>query len=257
MPNIHPTAIVEPGAQLDPDVTVGPHACVGPLTKIGAGTEIRHHATVEGRTIIGENNVIFPYACLGGRTQDKKYSGGEPGLRIGDGNVFREFCTVHTATAPENETVIGNRNYFLAYTHVAHDCRLGNGVLMSNNGTLAGHVILEDHAVIMGFGAVHQYCRIGRCAMLGACSKLVQDIPPFMLADGNPAAVRTINKTGLERAGFSPQEIDLAKRIYKILYREGLNRSQALARMREDSLADSPLTRAVTAFTAQSERGLA
>jgi UDP-N-acetylglucosamine acyltransferase len=254
---IHPSAIVEPGALLAEDVEVGPFAYIGAQVKIGAKCRIGHHATVEGRTAMGAGNVLFPYAYVGGKTQDLKYSGGSPGLRIGQGNTFREFCTVHTATGADGVTVVGDNNYFLAYTHIAHDCIVGNHVIISNNGTLAGHVRLGDHVVIGGLTAVHQFCQIGEYAMLGGCAKVVQDVPPFMIADGVPSTVRTINKVGLERNGFSSEDIQRVRQAYKIIFRQGLNHGQAIEGLRNHEASASPIFQRLIAFIESSERGFA
>lgn len=255
--DIHPTALVDPGAEIGAGVVIEAYACVSAGVTLGDRCLVRHHATVEGPTILGEENVLYPYAYVGGQTQDLKYDGGTTSLRIGNGNTFREFCTVHRATPDGQETVIGDDNLFLAYTHIAHDCRVGNGVIMSNNGTLAGHVTLGDHAVVGGLTAVHQFCRIGEFAMLGGCAKVVQDVPPYMIADGHPAHVRTINKIGMERHGLDDEARRLAERAHRILYREGLNRTQALERLRaERDDARGTLARLI-AFVEQTERGLA
>ena len=253
---IHPTAIIAEGAELAEDVSVGAYAYIGPMVRLGKGCEVCHHASIEGNTRLGERNRIFPYACVGFPTQDLKYRGGNPGLRIGDHNVFREFCTIHTATLDGDATVIGSHNHFLAYCHVGHDCVVGNHCILSNNGTLAGHVRLEDHVIISGLAGVHQFCRIGAFAFLGGCAKVVQDVPPYMTVDGNPAEVRTINKVGLERNGFTPDQIRLARTVFRVLYREGLNRSQALQRMESLPESQEPLVRKVIAFVRESERGL-
>ncbi len=255
MSRIHPTAIIEEGAELAESVQIGAYAYIGPQVKIGDGTVIQHHATVEGLTEMGENNEVFPYALIGGKTHDLKHKGGQPGLRIGHRNVFREYSTVHLATRADEYTSVGDDNVILAYSHVAHDCVVGNHLVMSSHAALGGHVVLGNH-VNIGWGVgVHQFCRIGDHAMAGACSKVVQDIPPFMIADGNPASVRTINKVGLERRGFSPEGIELVRFIYKTLYREGLNRSQALERLQVHPQADAPAIRLVLEFAAASSRG--
>ncbi len=252
---IHPTAIIESGARLAEGVTVGAFAFVGSSAEIGRGTRVGHHAVVEGRTSIGEECEIFPYACVGMKTQDLKYRGGTPGLRVGDRNVFREFCTIHTATGDGDFTVIGNDNLFLAYSHVAHDCLIGDHVILSNNATLAGHVRVEDHVIFGGLSGAHQFCRIGTRAMIGGCAKIVQDVPPYLIADGNPAAIRSFNKVGLERAGYTPEQIDRIKRAYRIFYRKGLNRSQALEAMRAEGLDQHTETERFMTFSAASERG--
>ncbi len=256
MTSIHPTAIVEPGARLDEDVRVEAFAYVGPKVILGSGTVVHHHATVEGRTLMGRDNEIFPYALIGGKTHDLKFSGGEPGLRIGDGNVFREYTTAHLATSDGDETVIGNGNVILAYSHVAHDCVIGDRLIMSSHAALGGHVILGN-GVNIGWGAgIHQFCRIGDLAMVGATAKQVQDVPPFMIADGSPSVVRTYNKVAMERAGFDPDSISLAHQAFKIIYREGLNRSQAVERLKLLPSADHRVIRALLDFIARSERGL-
>lgn len=257
MSRIHPTAIIEKGAKLADSVQVGAYAYIGPQVKIGAGTVIQHHATVEGFTEMGEDNEVFPYALIGGKTHDLKYKGGEPGLRIGNRNVFREYSTVHLATQAGDFTIIGDDNVILAYSHVAHDCVIGNHLVMSSHAALGGHVVLGNY-VNIGWGVgVHQFCRIGDYAMAGACSKVVQDVPPFMIADGNPATVRTINKVGLERRGFTSEDIELVRFVYKTLYREGLNRSQALERLQAHPKAGEPIIRLILTFAESSQRGFA
>ncbi len=254
---IHPTAIVETGADLADNVCVGAYAYVGSDVKIGSGCDIRHHACVDGWTEMGEHNTVYPYACVGFQTQDLKFRGGRPGLKIGDRNVFREFCTVHTATGDGDRTIIGSHNCILAYAHVGHDSVVGNHCILSNNGTLAGHVRMEDHVIISGLAGVHQFCRLGVHAFIGGCSKVVQDVPPYMIADGNPAAVRTVNKVGLERNGFTPEQLRIVRLAYRILYRDGLNHSQALARLEALPEAGDPILRRLIAFVRDSGRGVA
>lgn len=253
---VHPTAIIEEGASLHPTVVVGAYAYIGAQVQIGAGCEIRHHATVDGKTLLGERNTIHPYAYIGGRTQDLKYRGGYPGLRIGDDNDFREFCTVHGATFEEGWTIIGNANHFLAYTHVAHDCVLGNNIILSNNGTLAGHVQVGDGVVLGGLTAVHQFCRLGSYAMIGGCGKVVQDVPPFFMADGNPTAVKSWNKVGLERHGYSEDQMRVVRQLFKILYRDGLNRTQAMEKIRTECDSQDPVVRILVEFIQGSQRGI-
>jgi UDP-N-acetylglucosamine acyltransferase len=254
---IHPTAIVESGAQLAPDVEVGAFGYVGAGVTLGAGTRLHHHASVEGNTVLGEHCEVFPYACIGGKTQDLKFKGGNPGLRIGDRNVFREYVTVHCATNDGELTRIGSDNVLLATCHVAHDCLLGNHIVMSNGAVLAGHVVIEDHVVIGGYGGIHQFCRLGTFAMLSATAKLVHDLPPFFIADGKPAEVRAINRVGLERRGFTPEQLERVKQIYRILYRDGLNRTQALEKLAGHAEAASPEFQRMLEFAQRSERGLA
>jgi len=253
---IHPTAIIEKGAELDDGVFVGAYAYIGAHVKIAKGTEVMHHATVDGATSMGENNEVHPYSYVGGKTHDLKYTGGVQGLTIGSGNVFREFTTIHCATAEGMMTSLGDNNLILAYSHVAHECAVGNHLVMSSHAALGGHVEIGDH-VNVGWGVgVHQFCRIGNYAMAGASSKVVQDIPPFMISDGNPASVRTINKIGLERSGFSVDDLALVRRIFKLFYKEGLNRGQALEQLRADEASGSVLAKTYIEFVEASERGL-
>lgn len=202
---IHPTAIIEDGAQLGENVSIGAYAYIGGEVTLGDGCVIQHHATVEGYVIMGRENEVFPYALIGGKTHDLKFKGGHPGLRIGDHNEFREYVTVHPATDDGDFTVIGNHNHLLAYSHIAHDCILGDHIVMSGHGALAGHIPVGDHALIAWGSGVHQFCRIGAHAMVSACSKAVKDVPPYMIVEGTPAEVRAINKVGMERRGFSPR----------------------------------------------------
>ena len=254
---IHPTAIVESGAQLGADVEVGAYAYVGAEVQIGDRTHLHHHASVEGFTTVGSACEVFPYAFLGGKTQDLKHRGGRPGLRIGDRNVFREYVSAHAATHDGDFTTIGSDNVFLAYGHIAHDCQLGNHIVASNNFGLSGHITVEDHVVIGGMSGLHQFVRVGAYAMVGGMAKLVQDVPPFMIVDGIPATVRTFNKIGLERHGFTPAQIERVKQIYRTLYREGLNRTQAFERLSTHPDAATEESQRLLAFAKKSERGFA
>lgn len=253
---IHPTAIIEKGAVLGDDVVIGPYAYVGSMVVVDKGTVIGHHATVVGRTRLGQYNQICPYAYVGGMTHDLKYTGGEPGLVVGDHNVVREFCTLHVATQAEHETIIGHHNVFLAYAHVAHDCHVGNGIIMSSQAALGGHVIVEDFANIGWSTGVHQFCRVGRYVMLGACSKVTQDVPPFMLADGNPAKVRSPNFVNLKRHQFTEEQLSDVKTLYKIFYMRHLTREQALASVKEANISEEIGSEFVH-FVTESARGVA
>ena len=253
---IHPTAVVETGARLGADVTIGAYAYVGPKVAVGDGTVLHHHASVEGRTTVGRQCEVFPFTCIGTKTHDLKYTGGEPGLVVGDRNVFREYVSVHGATKAEESTVLGDDNVLLAYSHVAHDCRVGSHLVMSAQSALAGHVVVEDH-VNIGWGVgVHQFCRIGAYVMLGAMSKVVQDVPPYLIADGNPAIARSINKVGLERNGFTPERLESVKQAFRIFYRTGLNRTQAFAKLHAHPLGPTPDFQHFLAFVEHSERGV-
>jgi UDP-N-acetylglucosamine acyltransferase len=253
---IHPTALVHAGAQLGTDCQIGPYCVLGPDVRLGDRCRLHSHVVIDGHTTLGHDNEIFPFACLGLKTQDLKWAGGVTRTEIGDHNVFREYATVHSATADGTSTRIGSHNHFLAYTHLAHDVQVGCHVIMSNVATLAGHVVVADHAVIGGLAAVHQFCRIGRHAMIGGCSKVVQDIAPFMMADGNPAETRFVNKIGLERAGFSADAIATLTKAYKILFRSGLTTANAIGRL-ESELAPSAELAELIAFAQASQRGLA
>lgn len=254
---IHPTAIVESTVELGADVEIGPFGYVGGAVRLGDGTRVHHHASVEGNTVLGRGCEVFPYSNIGAKTQDLKYRGGNPGVQIGDRNVFREYVTVHAATADGEFTRIGDDNTVLAYSHVAHDCQLGSHIVMSNSVMVAGHVIIEDHVTIGGVAGIHQFCRIGAYSMISAYAKVVQDIAPFFIADGQPAVIRALNKVGLERKGFSPDQLDRVKQIHRVLFREGLNRTQALEKLAQHAQAGSDEIQRVLRFAAKSERGLA
>lgn len=253
---IHPTAIIEPGAELDEGVVVGAYAYIGARVKIAKGTHVMHHATVDGATEMGEGNEVHPYAYVGGKTHDKKFKGGIQRLKVGNHNVFREYVTVHCATSEELLTEVGDHNLILAYSHIAHECKVGNHLIMSSHAALGGHVEIGDHANI-GWGAgLHQFCRIGDYAMVGAASKVVQDVPPYMIADGNPATVRTMNKVGLERSGFSADDLALVRRVFKAFYRDGLNRRQAMEKIRCDVDFEHRIVQTFVQFTEGSGRGI-
>ena len=252
---IHPSAVVHPSATLGEGCEVGPYCVVGEHVVLGPRCRLHSHVVVDGHTTLGAENELFPFACIGLKTQDLKWKGGVTRTEIGDGNVFREHVTVHSATKDGDATRVGSHNHFLAYVHLAHDVQLGSHIIMSNVANLAGHVTVEDHAIIGGLAAVHQFCRIGKYSMIGACTKVVQDIPPFMMGDGNPAETRFINKVGLERNGFSPDVVKTLTQAYKILFREGLTVSNALVKI-EAGLAKSPELDHLVAFIRGSERGI-
>ena len=256
--NIHSSAIVDPTAELGENVVVEAFAMVGKKVRIGDNSRIFHHATVEGRVTLGISNMVYPYALIGGLTHDLKYKGGEPGLEIGDNNIFREYVTAHVATEENDLTRIGSDNVFLAYSHVAHDCQVGNHLVMSSHSALGGHVIVGDFVNVGWNAGVHQFCRLGKHCMVSACSKLVQDVPPYMLADGFPAEVRSINKIGMERNGFSCEDIEVARGVFKTIYKSDFNRSQAMLSLLDDSpLSNEPVTQEIVGFIRNSERGVA
>ncbi len=255
MTSIHPTAIVHAGARIGAGCTIGPYCVIGEHVEIGDGCLLHSHVVMDGHTAIGSGNTIYPFASIGLRTQDLKWKGGLTRTRIGDDNTFREYVTVHSATGDGETTEIGSHNHILAYSHVAHNVALGNHVIMSNVATLAGHVVVEDYAVIGGLAAIHQFCRIGCMSIVGGCSKVVQDVPPYMLADGNPAATRTVNKIGLERNGISAEAQNALKLAFRILFREGLTISNALGRV-EAELPPLAEIQHLIRFARSSERGL-
>lgn len=252
---IHSTAIVHPKANIASSCEIGPYCLIGENVTLGDRCRLHSHVVVDGRTKIGKGNEIFPFACIGKKTQDLKWKGGVTRLEIGDENVFREGVTVHCATDDGNATVIGSKNLLLIYAHVAHDCILGNGIIMSGYAGLAGHCLVEDHVILSGYVAVHQFCRLGKHSMIGGCCKVRQDIAPFMLADGDVAAPVFINKIGLERHGISEASINALKQAYKIIFRETLPLADALAKV-EAELPPTPEVRHLVAFIRASERGI-
>jgi UDP-N-acetylglucosamine acyltransferase len=252
---IHPTAIVDPTAEIGADVEIGAYAWVGPQVKLGDRCRVEHHASITGPTRIGSGNHFFPFASIGQKTQDLKYKGEPTYLEIGNDNVFREFVTANRGTAPEAVTRIGSNNLFLTYSHVAHDCTVGSHTIFSNNATLAGHVEVGDYAIISGLSAVHQFCRIGAHSMIGGCTKIVQDAPPFFIADGNPAEVRGVNAVGLQRRGFTDDDIKSLRLAYRILYDKTLNTTQAVEKIEKD-FASQPRVAELIAFVRSSQRGI-
>lgn len=252
---IHPSAVIHPKAQVGANCVIGPFCVIGENVVLGEGCKLHSHVVIDGHTKLGKENEIFPFASIGLRTQDLKWKGGITRTEIGDKNTFREYVTIHSATSDGGATTLGSHNNLLAYTHVAHDVSIGDHVIMSNVATLGGHVKVEDHAVIAGLAAVHQFCRIGKMSMIGGCSKVVQDVPPFMLADGNPAETRTINKVGLERNGVNEETLTALRQAYKILFREGLTIPNAVTRI-EKELPMSPELQHLMQFVKTSERGI-
>ena len=252
---IHATAVIDRGARIGEGCEVGPYCVIGGGVELGEGCRLLQQVSLSGPSVFGKGNVFYPFSVLGGQTQDLKYEGEPTHLVVGDGNTFREFVTVHRGTAVGSATRIGNGGYYLAYVHVAHDCTVGDGVIFSNNGTLAGHVVVGDYAILGGLTAIHQFCRIGAHAMTGGCSKIVQDVPPFMLADGNPAKVRSYNKVGMERRGFPEQTMRAVKEAYRMIYRLSYNLPQAIEAMRAD-LPELAEIEQIIAFVASSPRGI-
>jgi UDP-N-acetylglucosamine acyltransferase len=255
MNSIHSTAVIHPGARLGADCVIGPYCVIGGNVTLGGRCRLHSHVVIDGHTTLGEENEIFPFASIGLKTQDLKWKGGTTRTQIGNHNTFREYVTIHSATGDGEVTTVGSHNHILAYSHIAHNVTLGDHIIMSNVATLGGHITVEDHAIIGGLAAAHQFCRIGRMAFIGGCSKVTQDVPPYMLADGNPAQVRTTNKTGLERNGVSEEAQAALKQAYKILFRDGLTTTNALARI-EAELPPLPELRHLVEFVRRSERGI-
>jgi UDP-N-acetylglucosamine acyltransferase len=222
MANIHPTALVDSAAELDTTVTIGPFTVIGAGVRIGNGTRVGAHCVIEGRTTIGNDNTIFQFNSIGAVPQDKKYAGEPSELLIGDGNSIREFCTINLGVkAAGGVTRVGNQNWIMAYCHIAHDCQVDNHTTLANNTTLGGHVHLADWVTIGGLTGIHQFVKVGAHAMVGFASAVSQDVPPFMLVDGNPMKVRGINNVGLRRRDFSPERLSIVKQMHRLLYREG------------------------------------
>jgi UDP-N-acetylglucosamine acyltransferase len=255
MTHVHSTAVVHPKAQIGDSCEIGAYCVIGEHVVLGPGCKLHSHVVVDGYTELGRENEIFPFASIGLKSQDLKWQGGVTRTQIGDRNTLREYVTIHSATAEGQTTVVGSDNHIMAYCHLAHNVHIGNHVIMSNVGTLAGHVTVDDYAVIGGVVAIHQFCRVGRISMIGGCSKIVQDVPPFMLADGNPAHIRTINKVGLERRGVSEEAQLALKQAYKIVFREGLTMTNALAEI-EKKWPAVPEIQHLVQFSRTSERGL-
>jgi UDP-N-acetylglucosamine acyltransferase len=252
---IHPTAIIHPEAQIGSGCEIGAYCLIGEHVTLGEDCKLHSHVVVDGHTILGARNEIFPFAVIGKKTQDLKYKGGVTHLRIGDDNVFREGVTIHSATADGQTTVVGSHNLLLTYVHIAHDCQLGNHIIMSGFVGLAGHVVVEDHATLGGYTAVHQFCRIGTRCMTGGCSRIPQDIAPYTIVEGNPAVARAINKINLERAGFSDEAQAALRNAYKIIFREDLSTANALAKV-EAELPSLPEVKHLVQFIRASERGI-
>jgi UDP-N-acetylglucosamine acyltransferase len=252
---IHPSAVIHPKAQIGSICEIGAYCVIGEHVTIGDGCKLHSHVVIDGHTKLGRENEIFPFASIGLKTQDLKWKDGVTHTEIGDGNTFREYVTIHSATSDGEATRVGSHNHILAYCHIAHNCVLGDHIIMSNVATLAGHVVVEDYAVVGGLAAVHQFCHIGRMSMIGGCSKVVQDVPPFMIADGNPAETRTINKVGMERNNLSEEAQSALRQAYKILFRESLSTSNALVKIEQD-LSSLPEVRHLVQFVRTSERGI-
>ncbi|MBV8081570.1 MAG: acyl-ACP--UDP-N-acetylglucosamine O-acyltransferase [Candidatus Eremiobacteraeota bacterium] len=236
--NIHPTAVVHPEAKIGRDVEIGPYCLVGRHASIGDGTKLLAHVVVQGHTTIGQENVIYPFAVVGGTSQDKKFRGEVSFVNVGDRNQIREYVTIHRGTDAGTSTTIGSDCHLLAYVHIAHDCHVGDRVIMSNLTQLAGHCTVGEGANISGMVGVHQFVRIGRLAFIGGRSKILKDCPPFMLVEGNPAWVRGLNRVGLKRQGVSPQALSELKEAYRTIYAGDETLSSAIERLRAHVTTD-------------------
>lgn len=234
---IHPSAVIHPQAELHPTVRVDPYAIIGENVKIGAGTRIGAHVVLEGPTVIGIDNHIFPGAAIGLEPQDLKYKGGASWVKIGDGNRIREYVTINRATEEGEATTIGSNNLIMAYSHVAHNCKIGDKVVIANNVALAGHVEIESRVVVGGVLGIHQFVRVGTMAMLGGMSRIDRDVPPYMLIEGNPGRVRSLNLIGLQRSGLRGEEMTLLKKAFRMLYRSDRSFNEALKEL--DLLGDN------------------
>ena len=256
MPKIHPTALVDAGAQLADDVEIGPYSIIGEHVRIGAGTTVGAYAVITGHTTIGAHNRIFHFVSLGEAPQDKKYAGEPTRLDIGDHNVIREFCTFNIGTVQDRGvTTIGSHNWIMAYVHIAHDCIVGDRAIFANNASLAGHAEIGDWVILGGFTGVHQFCKIGAHVMTGISSVVFKDIPPFVMASGQPAAPHGLNSEGLKRRGFPAESLTALKRAYKTLYREGNTLAEAQAKLAPAAKEHAEIQQLLD-FLSRSERGI-
>ncbi|MGJ8673169.1 acyl-ACP--UDP-N-acetylglucosamine O-acyltransferase [Rubritalea sp.] len=254
---VHPTAVISEKASIGNDVLIGPYCVIGDNVTIGDRCELKSHVVIDGITEIGEDNAFFAFSAIGQQTQDLKYKGDPTYLKIGDRNTFRENVTIHRSTVTETPTTIGDDNNFLAYSHVAHDCVVGNHCIFSNNATIGGHVIVEDYVIISGLSGVHQFCRLGAHSLIGGCTKIVQDVAPFVIVDGSPAAVRSINQVGLQRRGFTDQDIAYLRRAYKRLFlKKNTNIAVSLAELKIADSANNEHVKHLIEFLDAAERGV-
>ena len=253
---IHSSAVIAPGAELDHGVQIGPYAVIGPQVRIGRDSSIGPHSVIEGCTTIGCKNTIFQFASVGAIPQDKKYQGEDSSLTIGDRNAIREFATLNIGTTGGGMvTRIGNDNLFMVYSHVGHDCQIGNNVILANCATLAGHVILEDYVGVGGLAAIHQFTRIGESAYLGGGAMVSLDVPPYCMAQGDRARLFGLNLIGLKRRGFSEEQLSALKKAYRTFFAEGLTLKEATDRTRQEQAA-SPEAVHLAEFIASSQRGI-
>jgi len=251
---IHPTAIIEKGAEIADDTAIGPYCVIGGNVVIGAGTRLISHVTLDGQTTIGSSCTIHPFVSLGGPPQDITYQGEETTCLVGNNNVIREYVTVNRGTKSSGTTRVGNNNFIMAYSHIAHDCVVGSNVIMPNCATLAGHVHVDDFATLGGLCAIHQFCRVGKYAFVSGLTGVPKDVPPFVMAAGSRATLYGLNVVGLERRGFSREEIATLKKAYRILFRSSLSLQASLEQIEEE--LDGEHVRELVTFIRSSERGI-
>jgi UDP-N-acetylglucosamine acyltransferase len=252
---IHPTAVIDPSAELGADVEIGPFAIVGPGCRLGDGCAIAPRATLERAVLLAPRVRVGSGSILGGEPQDLKFRGEHTTVEIGEGTVIREYTTINRGTSHSLKTVVGRNTFIMTYVHLAHDCRIGDGVILANGVQLAGHVEIDDKAILSGLTAVHQFVRIGRHAFIGGCSRVSKDIPPFIKAVGNPVQLYGLNTVGLQRSGFSDDTIRELKRVYRLFFRSELNITQAMERMQQE-VDSTPEVRELVQFLETSDRGV-
>ncbi len=255
MTKIHPSAVVHEGAQLGVEVEIGAYSVVGPHVTLGDRTKVMPQVFLDGHTRLGAECIVFPFASIGSQTQDLKFKGGTTFVEIGDRTTLREYVTVNSGTADGEITKVGSNSLIMAYCHVAHGCKVGNRVIMANSAALSGDVLVEDDVVIGGMSGIHQFTRIGTCAMIGGMAKITQDVPPYMLVDGNPPGVHGINAIKLQRLNVVAETVAVVKKAFKILYRDGLSTRQAMERIHAE-LPKTPELEHLIKFIETSERGI-
>lgn len=257
MSDIHPSAIIDPTAQIGNNVKIGPYCVIGKHVTLGDDCVLHSHVVLEGPSIFGKGNEFFPFAVIGQKSQDLKYKCEPTYLEVGDYNVFRENCNINRGTTPETKTVIGSHNNFLINSHCGHECQVGDYCIFSGFAGVAGHCVIGDYAIVSGFAALHQFVRVGEHAMIGGCARIVQDVPPFTIAEGFPAAVRAINSIGLQRRGYGEDDIRALKQCYKKLFlKKGCNIEEGIAALEADEkYGENPLLKRMIEFIRTSERG--
>lgn len=253
---IHQTAIINKNAKLHESVQVGPYCVINEHVQIGEGTVLGSHVVIDGYTKIGKGCKIHPFALIGGPPQDLKFKNERTFVRIGDNTTLREYVTINAATEKDSETIVGSNCFFMAYVHVAHNCTVGDGVIIANCGTLAGHVQIGDKAIIGGLSGIHQFCRIGTLSLIGGCSKVVKDVPPYTIVDGHPARVRTLNSIGLKRNNISDSSQEQLKKVFKKIFKSKMSVTKAIEKIKKDTKLTKETSNLID-FIKSSERGIA